>query len=523
MKSPNRVGDPIPNTYDCVPASDFRSSRNGLFVCAMIAAMTALFFLFILVGGHSVEFDSLLLLALAALLAVIALVPAFVSMRRHVGKLDLFHPLFYAAWFFFIPQFVLSSFLIVFGNLETSASLLLGDPWKPRLQALSFAILGCIGLTLGYFLPIGRRLGQRLPNYKALNLSPEQIKLPLAILLAVGVIARLSAFNVGAFGYQFNVNIHVFGAVFSAFSGLAEIAHVIIWYSFYKNKSKWRFWVLLSLGIILLEVVLSGSRGLLFHSMLLVVAGYQYTLKTWRLRDIIRWGFILATGLVIGMIFGSIFRQVKTQTLGRTASLTVLDTISLSSDVLDSVHRQSSSSSLIKYAGERIAERADGISSLAVIVTYADALKPAEAAAGIDNNIIKDALVSIVPRFLWPSKPIVGASEIIGNIYFGTQYSSPATTYMGDLYRNFGVWGIVPGMLVLGIVLRSLYAWLIEGHSGSPLRSALFMVLGFVVNYESLYSTYFPSLIRAFIITLFAIFIVSVFHKRIPLGRDTTR
>jgi len=77
----------------------------------MIAAMIALFFLFILIGGHSLEFEPLLLLALAALLAVIALVPAFVSMRRHVGKLDLFHPLFYAAWFFFVPQLFYRVFL----------------------------------------------------------------------------------------------------------------------------------------------------------------------------------------------------------------------------------------------------------------------------------------------------------------------------------------------------------------------------------------------------------------------------
>ena len=183
MKNGSQIQEHISsNTYDLARVPNFCPNRNGLLVCAMIAAATALFFLFILVGGQSVahlEFGPLLILILAVLLAVIALVPALVSMRLHVGRLDLFHPLFYAAWFFFIPQFAISSFLIVLGNLETSAALFLPDPWTPRVKALEYAILGSIGLTVGYFLPIGKRLGQVLPNFKVLDFSRKIKDQPL--------------------------------------------------------------------------------------------------------------------------------------------------------------------------------------------------------------------------------------------------------------------------------------------------------------------------------------------------------
>jgi hypothetical protein len=58
----------------------------------------------------------------------------------------------------------------------------------------------------------------------------------------------------------------------------------------------------------------------------------------------------------------------------------------------------------------------------------------------------------LVPRLLWPNKPILNGGVRLSLALGSTKETSTALTYPGDLYMDYGLPGILVGMLVLGVV-----------------------------------------------------------------------
>ena len=63
-----------------------------------------------------------------------------------------------------------------------------------------------------------------------------------------------------------------------------------------------------------------------------------------------------------------------------------------------------------------------------------------------------------IPRSIWPGKPAVGAGIELGPKVFGT---APGTGVppgiVGELYMNFGLIGVLMGLFVAGLLLRSMF------------------------------------------------------------------
>ena len=73
-----------------------------------------------------------------------------------------------------------------------------------------------------------------------------------------------------------------------------------------------------------------------------------------------------------------------------------------------------------------------------------------------NGKTIGVAFLGWVPRFIWPEKPQAGGSELISK-YTGYKFSETSTFGTGpvfEYYVNFGLPGVVFGLLVLGMVLR---------------------------------------------------------------------
>jgi oligosaccharide repeat unit polymerase len=69
-----------------------------------------------------------------------------------------------------------------------------------------------------------------------------------------------------------------------------------------------------------------------------------------------------------------------------------------------------------------------------------------------------------IPRIIWESKPIQPSayfmSEILPKFYkFGVGFAS---SIFGDLYWNFGLIGIIVGMFLTGLFLKTVYLWFIK-------------------------------------------------------------
>jgi hypothetical protein len=111
-----------------------------------------------------------------------------------------------------------------------------------------------------------------------------------------------------------------------------------------------------------------------------------------------------------------------------------------------------------------------------------------------------DLLWSFVPRVLAPSKP----QKTLGQQY-GHRYSFIARWNRGtsinleqtvEMYANFGAWGVVVGMLLMGLLYRCFYTLLCHpaaGDGGTLIAAATFRVM---LNIESDFSLVFGGLVQ---------------------------
>lgn len=73
------------------------------------------------------------------------------------------------------------------------------------------------------------------------------------------------------------------------------------------------------------------------------------------------------------------------------------------------------------------------------------------------TSLVQGPLVALVPRALWPSKPIISTGRDFSQDYYelpSSLYSANAITVPGDLIRHGGLPPLMIGLAILGIVLR---------------------------------------------------------------------
>jgi len=71
---------------------------------------------------------------------------------------------------------------------------------------------------------------------------------------------------------------------------------------------------------------------------------------------------------------------------------------------------------------------------------------------------LKDAAFSLVPRVLWPNKPVVGGSGDLASTYTGMRFADGTSVGVGQVlecYINFGRTGIAIGFFLIGMILAA--------------------------------------------------------------------
>lgn len=114
----------------------------------------------------------------------------------------------------------------------------------------------------------------------------------------------------------------------------------------------------------------------------------------------------------------------------------------------------------------RISERLDQSTILVAAVSYTPEIEP----YGYGETIWSPMLMAIVPRALWPDKPLsVGGNEFVSRftgLRFGAE-TSVGLHPLFEFYVNFGPLGAVMGLLLMGIVagvLDGLYLLYAPGN-----------------------------------------------------------
>ena len=67
-----------------------------------------------------------------------------------------------------------------------------------------------------------------------------------------------------------------------------------------------------------------------------------------------------------------------------------------------------------------------------------------------------DAILALIPRALWPSKPMAAGSGTLVSQYTGIQFAAGTSIGIGqvmEFYINFGTWGIIIGFAFIGTLI----------------------------------------------------------------------
>jgi hypothetical protein len=76
-----------------------------------------------------------------------------------------------------------------------------------------------------------------------------------------------------------------------------------------------------------------------------------------------------------------------------------------------------------------------------------------------DGETIRDAFLMVVPRALWPDKPLVVGGQALVNQYAGVYMYGGTSVALGqvlEFYVNFGTIGVIIGFIILSIFLSAI-------------------------------------------------------------------
>jgi hypothetical protein len=117
----------------------------------------------------------------------------------------------------------------------------------------------------------------------------------------------------------------------------------------------------------------------------------------------------------------------------------------------------------------QVAERLARIGDVAIIVQKT----PGQVSYKDPIELIEAPALGIIPRSIWPGKPVLNSGAEMARIYYdSTVTTSAAVTPEGDLWKHGGATPLVVGMLALGVLIA-----LIDKRLGDPRADPRIMFL----------------------------------------------
>jgi len=498
-----------------LPFSD-ASSRRGL-VWAILTfwglVAVCLFTIFVSEFGFGDQSSKYYLLPWCIITGAVVAAPSVYFLYK--GKFDPFHPLVFPAWSYFFPGFFVGGLVVAAGLSQPYFLSYIQDETYNLPLTFVYVMLGYGGLTLGFSIPYARRFGHWLGTwFPKWEIPTEKIATPGLILLGLGMANTLVAFGLGILGFQKVEQIGAFDGIIFLLSLFWIEASFLLWlYIFRSNRVGILQLIIIATLCVtgLTKTAFQGNRGGLMQFLVLIAFAYCSSGRKLTGKQYALGGVLVFFALIGGMIYGTTFRSVK-----ESQDQVSLDQYAtLVSNTFDKLLDQDPGTILVNGFGA-LAERIDAVSSLAVVVSNYEALAPYEEAWGINNNIYVDTVTFFIPRVVWPDKPVSIDPSKYADLYFNYSENSFTITPMGDLLRNFGPIGVPLGMMVLGFVIRILYASLVEGWAFQFWRKTLFYVIFMnAISFEGVYSLIVPLIVKVGLVAFLGLLIVRFFAGRL--------
>jgi hypothetical protein len=211
-----------------------------------------------------------------------------------------------------------------------------------------------------------------------------------------------------------------------------------------------------ALPVSLFHSLAFGGKSAILMALYSMVAAFHYVRRRVRLRT-------LSIGAVVAVlvVFPTVnaYRATIYSKLGGSPT-----SVSEFIATLNYIPQAFSGRGPAEYLGlatEGIMGRSTGIDSLSLIMKYGD-----DGQLGDPGSYLKVPLYSLIPRVIWPDKPLPRQSMMFGRMFVvpsaesSKNFASFGIFHIGDLYASFGPLGVLFGMCLLGCLYRLIYEWL---------------------------------------------------------------
>lgn len=316
-------------------------------------------------------------------------------------------------------------------------------------QALFVAFLGCLAFLAGYAVPIGNRLGQRLPSLGSTWHSDLMVAYALVLfVLGMGLYALFILQSGGAATliglldgrqsgqdtlYRQSTGYLYQAILFSIPAALLLIGTALL--------ERWKSLYFIAAAMLAPLFLLGAARGSRFNLLLLIssVAIFVF-LATGKRPSRLATGVTIYLGLTVILGFLGDSRNAPDRDLSRLAIFwqSIRDPVAAVGRLVD--------------GGD-----AEMFDTLANMLTVIPDDFPYQHGA-----VLTDLAIRIIPRPLWPDKPMESNDQFVAYMW-SEQYqvarAGSASSFIGHLYQDSGLWTVFLGMFALGALLKATWVW----------------------------------------------------------------
>jgi len=376
--------------------------------------------------------------------------------------------------------------------------------WLICAEAL--ALMSVLWMWLGYRSRVGAKIAQwlrELFRFDLLLRRSWQVNWPIVwSCIFASVASRVAQIHLGLYGYNLDLDELVENASYaqwlSAIGNLGKLALLVLaLHCFGPKKTTPLAWLVMC-GALLCELAfgfLSGMKSQIIVPALVVVISY-YTIK----------GKVPFVWSVVALV--SVFPAFLIMDALRTArhydpTYDNRDLFSIAHAVIKSYEESSDDSAGRRddgtelQIGSSFLRRLNVTQMSAIAIRYKNSTELNEDSPGSLTNLLLQPVYAIIPRFLWPEKPInrIGnwfANEVLGE---GTLTNSVAMGPVGQLYVAGGIIAVCLGFFAVGIVQQLVYQAFWDPCSGSHLMVYLAIVCD-IAHFEGRIESVYISIIQ---------------------------
>ncbi len=355
-------------------------------------------------------------------------------------------------------------------------------PNKPELiqQALLLGALGNASLIIGYRSKLGPKLSQRYPH-----LSPRWRAGRLLLISVVYVSISIAGF---AYAVDRSGGLESFletlqgrsllsdsnSQIFAALSVLSYVVTAML-ASYYALTKRFGIFFILSLALSTGMGLIQGGRAVVLVIWITVFVVFYYLRRSRRVVTLrvflITLGFLLAVVIFI-VVLGTKRTNIQlgVDTLGQS-EVDMLQTDDLTSGFMREFSQ---------------------FDWFVIVLDISPSIIPYQY-----GSTFMDFFAQFVPRLVWRDKPLP-IEYVVTQRVTGVESGSPFTI-IGELYLNFLWPGVVMGMLLFGVLMRSVYDYL----QRNPRNLSVIIIFGYIyANLLQLYTRSFAPMMFFIVIFL---------------------